>query len=172
MVTVQTMLKLQVIANQVGVTFKDLQNLTSKSVRKVFYETGKKLKSDAEGYCEEEKHGRVYNTSLGRAKITKAGVFHKKLAKPRQYTASASGEAPAVVTGVLKRSIGWEARGAEELEFGATAPYARKLEYADLIGMTGQVANIAPRPFLSRAYRENKDIIADKIAEMIQHECK
>lgn len=143
--------------------FNKLPQKQKQVVRKTLYDVGKLIsKGSRDEINTLPKHGRKYITYFG---------VSGTLKKPRYYTASAPGEAPAVVTGRLRNSIDFVVKGNVEMEVGVLkegsstaqkrgASYARDLEYKDIINMTGQVkASVAPRPFLSSAYKKNKENI-------------
>jgi hypothetical protein len=140
-----------------------LKEKTKQSIRLAFYDIGKYLTADARKFIDElPKHGRTYKTRL---KIT--GKRLKRVSKGgfmNSHIASAPGEAPAIVTGDLRRSVGFRVRGSDEVEIGAGSAkvnYAKYLEHSDLTEMKDSFKRmkIAPRPFISRAYMTNKQMI-------------
>jgi len=144
--------------NQVMLQINGLQDMQTKAIRRSLYDIGKILRSDTVRFINEKpKHGVVY-------RIRKS-VGGKGLKRIKDYTASAPGEAPGVITGKERGSIGFEVHGSDELEFGARGgqdgvDYAKYLEYGNMISMSGQGSkNIKPRPHISRAYAERKNYI-------------
>jgi hypothetical protein len=144
---------------------KELPNKQKQLIRKTFYDIGKILVADTKTEINKmPKTGRQYITRYGRK---------GSLKKPKYYTASAPGEAPAKVTGSLYDSIAFNVTGTTQMEFGVDQAklgvnYAPYLEYKNLISMTGQGSkNIKPRPFISAAYGKNRDSIRQKFANTI-----
>lgn len=85
---------------------------------------------------DEPKAGRIYNfPSLGIS----------------NHLASAPGQAPANLTGELRRSIKYSLLGKVDIAFGSTVPYGRILEKG---GINGRGHYIAPRPYLSRTFKD------------------
>ena len=71
------------------------------------------------------------------------------------------------MSGELKRSLNFLVTGSKQVQFGfdmhyGKAPYAKLLEYKDMIAMTGKgCKHIEPRPSLSAAYKGKKVIFKD-----------
>jgi hypothetical protein len=160
---------------------REMRGNLIKGIRKGFYDIGKDLVSDAKKYIDEPKHGRQYLTRVGRAKFKRYtwGAAHSidKLKAGRVHIASAPGEAPAILTGRLKRSVDFLVVGADRLDYGVFkerygCDYAKYLEYKDLVRMIGgtESKRIAPRPFISRAYKENREKIPLRIEQAIKQE--
>jgi hypothetical protein len=164
-------------ANKALPQFKDFEKVAPKAIRAAFYDIGKGLVKDMQGYIDEPKSGRIYGTKLGVSKFrvkNEVRVTPTILKKSGKHVASAPGEAPAKWTGKLRKSLDFQVIGAnkQSLTFGINqsrwgCDYAQYLEYKDLLGMTGRW-KIAPRPFVSRAYKENKERIVAKMQEAIQ----
>lgn len=164
--------------NNLQMTFKKFSKATPQVIRREFYAIGKDLVKDMKGYIGEGKSGRTYMTKKGVSKFKKSGVTASILNKSRAHVASAPGEAPANWTGRLRESLNFEVVGATEqsLRFGVDekrvrggCPYAKYLEYKDLVGMTGNGSKrIAPRPFVSRAFKENKNKIISRVEAAIK----
>jgi hypothetical protein len=162
--------------NDLQLKFKHFAEAPPKAVRAAFYEIGKDLVKDMQSYIDEPKSGRVYGTKFGVSKFRKAQVTPRILNKSRAHIASAPGQAPAKWTGKLRKSLDFQVIGATEqsLMFGVNqsrwgCDYAQYLEHKDLLGMTGQRSKrIAPRPFVSRAYAENKQKIIERMNYAIQ----
>ena len=79
----------------------------------------------------ETKHGRKYKIYVGRN--------GRRLKRPRIHTASTWTETPAILTGALSKSLGFEMKYGMILTYGADTPYARRheLEYGrSYIGTT------------------------------------
>lgn len=89
--------------------------------RKGLYFTGKA----AQAFIRKEmtsgkKTGRLYLVSVGRG--------GKRLKKPRKHIASGPDEYPAVITGDLRASVGFQVYGFDTMELGANTEYAKDLE--------------------------------------------
>jgi len=128
---------------------EDSPNAVRTGVRFALYNIGVDLVKTAEAEMRKPKSGRWYTTKVG-----KQGT---PLKKARRYQASAPGQAPAVVSGNLRRSLRFKVRGWNVMSFRAGgerfgAPYAPFLEEG--------TANMAARPFMSTAVLEvEKDAI-------------
>jgi hypothetical protein len=164
--------------NEVVLKAKALKQVTPKAIRTAFYEVGKDLVADAKKYIDEPKHGRIYLTRKGQSKFKKSGITSNVLKQSRGHVASAAGEAPAKWTGKLRNSIDFKVTGTEQLNFGVDqnrwgCDYAQYLEYKDLIAMTGNGSKkIAPRPFISRSYKENRTKLINRIQQAFQQSVK
>lgn len=141
-------------AEQLSIRLVGISLVPKRAVRKAFYDIGKDLVKTAVALIDKKpKHGRTYRLTRG------LGGRRRPL---YNHVASAPGEAPAVITGELRESINFTVHGSKDLQFGVDltrgdAPYGKFLEYANLISMTGWgSANIAPRPFISESYYQNK----------------
>lgn len=117
-------------------------------VRQAFYKLGKDLKATANKLIlDGPKTGRTYLIRIG--------------GRLKRHQASAPGEAPANLTGNLRKSIGFDVRGSESMEFGSrsgppaagispkqnVAAYSKYLEVGS--------SKIAPRPYLKPSIEEN-----------------
>lgn len=141
--------------NKVFMQIANLNNLQSKAIRRAFYDIGKILVKDAqEAIDEKPKTGITYMVRVGRD--------GKALQGARKHIASAPGEAPASITGNLRKSVNFLVQGDSRMEFGVDAgrknvKYGKYLEYGNLVAMNGRGSkNIAPRPFISRSYKKNQ----------------
>jgi len=117
---------------------EDTPNAIRTGVRFALYNIGKDLVDIATEEMRKPKSGRWYTTKVG-----KQG---SRLKKPRRYRASAPGEAPAVVTGKLRRSLDFKVKGWNYMSFRAgnnEAFYAAFLENG--------TSKMAARPFMSTA---------------------
>jgi HK97 gp10 family phage protein len=81
----------------------------------------------------------------GRRYLIYTGRGGRRLASPRPHTASAANEYPAVITGKLRKSIGYNVYGSSRLEFGARAKYAKYLELG--------TRKIKPRKYLKQTVK-------------------
>lgn len=155
---------------RVNLQIKNLASVEKQAIRKTFYDVGKDLVSDAkEEINKTPKSGRQYRKYYGQK---------GRLKRPQYYTASAPGEAPASVTGKLRKSINFTVSGDNQMTFGVdlgrgNATYGKYLEYGDLISMTGQGSRkIKPRPYLSAAYKKNISNIQQKFVNAINQAIK
>jgi len=162
---------------RVNLQLKNTVPLVRNAIRKAFYDIGKDLvASTKEEINKKPKHGAIYLKTHG---------LRGELKKPRYYTASAPGEAPAVVTGQLRKSINFTVNGYNEMIFGVDlsrgkAPYGKYLEYSNLTalsvirlaGVFHDKNRVSPRPFISAAYKKNKSNIKRKFANAINQAIK
>lgn len=109
------------------------------------------------------KHGRTYGTNLGRA--------GRVLKRTRLHTASAPGEAPAVITGRLRKSIYYKVEGSNQLRIGANTPYAAILEKGGNAGHN-HASHIAPRPYLKKNILKSRQDIEKNIISSINNKIK
>jgi len=115
---------------KVMLQIEELERLTRRGIRQAFYRVGKDVVASAKkSILDKPKSGKTYIVYRGGRK--------------RVHQSSAPGEAPANLTGTLRRSIDFQVHGSSELEVGAETPYARKLE------LGGQ--NLEARPYLISA---------------------
>tara|TARA_R110000868_G_scaffold378674_4_gene644250 strand:+ start:770 stop:1243 length:474 start_codon:yes stop_codon:yes gene_type:complete len=130
-----------------NININNLDKLTNKGVRKGFYFAGKSLVRESVKLINKKpKSGRTY--------IVNQGIGGKILKNKRFHVASAPGEAPAVITGKLRKSITFMVENHNMLRFGATAEYAGVLEKGGIAGKY----RIKPRPFLMPSiFNENKN---------------
>jgi hypothetical protein len=139
---------------RVFLQIEGLKNATTRAIRTGFYTIGKKLVADTKNEINKTpKSGRIYRIYKG---------VKGRLKQSRIHIASASGEAPAVITGTLRKSINFTVFGANSMKFGVdldrgAADYGKWLEYKNIVTMSGKGSkNIAPRPFISASYKKNK----------------
>ncbi len=112
---------------------------TKEAIRKSFYDFGKDLKQESRRLIKDPpKTGRIYDL-----RINGKRVLHQ---------ASAPGEAPANLTGALRKSVDYNVSQANQMTFGAgnhqTVDYAKKLELGG--------GNVSPRPFLIKSIEKNE----------------
>lgn len=124
------------------------------AIRKAFHAMGKDLKDYArkEILDKTKKTGRIY--------------YYYKNGKRYRHQASAPGQFPANLTGKLRKSIGFTVIGSSQLDFGASAPYAKFLEdgtqrkFFKRLGngrySEGMSAGMLARPFLKMSIENNK----------------
>ena len=136
-------------------TFRDLTKLPQevrRGIRRGAYLVGKELvKSTVKDMNKKPKSGRTYRIYQG--------IGGRKLNKPRKHIASAPlTEAPAVITGGLRKSVNFKVRGASRLEFGAgndDVKYARILEVGGVTGR-GKKSTIQGRFYLKKSINRNR----------------
>lgn len=110
---------------------------TRRGIRKAFYHTGQLLvKTARENIRRPGRTGRTYKVY-----VSQGGT---KLKRPRLHRASARGENPANLSGVLQRSTDFFVHGTTSMFFGSKAKYAPFLE-----------ENL-DRPFLKRAIDQSE----------------
>ena len=146
---------LEDIFNDLDVKIKKLKSNTEDQIKIELYEIGKDLKKKALELIDEPKTGKIYTIEIGGQLIV--------------HQASAPGEAPAILTGRLRRSINYKVIGSRMLEFASyDVLYARDLEYRDLINQTGQVLpRVEPRPFLSAAFKSESGKFPQRLKDAL-----
>lgn len=121
---------------------------TRQAVRMAFYRLGKDLVQSAKkSILDKNKTGRIYNVYT-----TQNGRRRKRV---RRHQASAPGQAPANLFGNLWRSLDFEVDGSSELTFGSksVASNGKRVPYGVYLEEGTDI--MAPRPFISRAVRNN-----------------
>ena len=111
------------------------------SIRKGMFFMGKDLVSTAQNKI-------LKQPKTGKRRIVRRGKTRRRVL----HTASAPGEAPANLSGDLRRSIGFKVQGHSQLTFGAGGDdlvYARPLELGNPKG------NLKKRPYLIPSIKEN-----------------
>jgi len=101
-------------------SLKCISSNTKKGIQDAFIAEKPILKKDAIDDMSKTKHGRdyfVYVSPSGR-----------RLKRGRWHRASKVGESPAILSGALKRSLGFKIKRGKILTFGANTPYARRHE--------------------------------------------
>lgn len=78
----------------------------------------------------------------------KTGILYRIPGRKRRHRASAPGEAPANLTGTLRRGVNFKVKGSDQMEFGDTEIYGKFLE----IG----TRRMKPRPHLIKAVKHNQ----------------
>lgn len=135
-----------------GSILVNICNIKSSSVnaiRKAFYYIGKDLKQVSNDMIlSKNKSGKIYSVRLGKTR--------------KLHQSSASGEAPANLTGNLRKSIGFEVRGGSQLEFGSRSgppsaglsPKQNVADYAAALEVGS--SRVAARPYLSPSIEKNR----------------
>ena len=125
-----------------------IKDMSKRAIRQGFYFIGKDLRQDAmQSILKGPKTGRVY-------------TIYRKNSK-RKHQSSAPGQAPANLTGNLRRSIIFEVRGSTQLEFGVSqsstqgqgGPRNTTAEYGKFLELG--TSKMEPRPFLKPAVNKN-----------------
>lgn len=78
----------------------------------------------------------------------KTGVLYRIPGRKRRHRASAPGEAPANLTGKLRRGVNFQVKGNDQMEFGDTELYGKFLEMG--------TRKMARRPHLEPAVKANQ----------------
>lgn len=120
---------------KIFIVIEGINEQTRRSVRRAFYFAGKDITDSAR------------NSILRKPKSGKTYIIRKD-GRRFNHKASAPGEAPANLSGTLRRSIDFKVQGWSELEVGADTPYARRLELGG--------GNIEARPYLIAAIEEEE----------------
>lgn len=130
------MMKITIKGDRAFVSLNKMKNATDQGIRRAFYFSGKELTKQANRLIlDPPKTGRVYR--IGN----------------KRHQASAPGQAPANLSGVLRRSVDFNVKGSTELEFGAKADYAKYLEQG--------TQKMAARPYLLPAiYKQQRNMLA------------
>jgi hypothetical protein len=130
-------IKLDPASRKAIISIDQIPECSRRGIRQGFFFLGKSLVRDAnKSILKKPKSGRTYLVRVGGRIV--------------RHRASAPGEAPANLTGKLRKSIDFLVRGSNEMEFGADTPYAKALE----LGAPDR--NLAERPYLSRSIKDNE----------------
>jgi len=144
-------IKINPQSKKVVVSIQNISKVSKKGIRQAFYFIGKDLnKSSRDSIKEKPKSGRLYRIRRG------GRIFN--------HRASAPGEAPANLTGALRRSINFTIQGSSFLQFGASAAYAGFLEDG--------TRKIEKRPFLIKSIKDNNRNIIEHFEKQIVKELK
>ena len=128
-----------------------------------------------EGIIDPPKTGTIYGRNVNAGKLTKKGKRRK--AKIVEHQASAPGEFPAADTGRLHQSITTvEVRNDDSavvVETGANTPYAERLEFGGShVAKNGKRVYIAPRPYMTPAFKANREAIKDMVTLTVAQEIR
>lgn len=125
-----------------------------RGIRRGAYLSGKELvKETRERINDKPKSGRIYTIYRG--------IGGKRLRRPRLHRASAPNEAPAVITGRLRKTIDFKVRGDKRLEFGAGSS---QVEYARILEVGG--GRIKARNYLKNTTKK----LSNKIKTILGRE--
>jgi HK97 gp10 family phage protein len=126
---------------------RNTPHLTRRGIRTAFFRLGNDLVEEARrSILEGPKTGKI------------------RRIKRKRHQSSAPGEAPANITGLLKRSIAYQQRGGDQMVFGARAEYAPFLELG--------TRRISERPYLISSVDKNKRNARDHFEREIESELK
>jgi len=142
------------------IAIKEMNKRTLQGIRSAFFDIGKDLTKDTQAsIMDKNKHGHLY-----RVKVRGISRWHR---------ASAPGEAPANLTGKLRKSTGFEVRGSDQMEFGYRGgkkgvDYGIYLELGTKKGAkAGREWRMAPRPALEMAVMKNQGNMQSKFENLI-----
>ena len=134
---------------QVFTQLDELDDRTRMGIRRFWFALGKSLsKSFNKSVMEKPRTGRVYKVRRGRV--------------TRKHTASSPGETAANLSGNYRKSIGYQLRGAMEMQFGNSAEYAGFLENG--------TSKMAERPGLSNAVAATEGESLQDASTLIERE--
>ncbi len=123
---------------RVNVRIENISQDSSRGIREGFYRLGKRLVRDtSKDILRKPRQGRLYRVRLGPKRV----IRHK---------ASVPGEAPANITGKLRRSLGFIVQGFSKMEFGYKQDYGKFLENG--------TKRIKPRPGLLINIKRNLSV--------------
>jgi hypothetical protein len=135
--------------NKIIVQINNIAKASKEGIRKAFYFIGKDLvQTGNELILDQDKNGELYVKRLGGRLV--------------RHRASSPGQPPANFTGNLRKSLGFDVRGSEQLEFGSrsgppaagvspkqnVADYAKDLEVGS--------SKVEARPYLKPSVKLNE----------------
>lgn len=132
-------------------------------IRKAFYYIGKDLQQTSQqSILSKNKTGKVYLVRLGKIK--------------KRHQASAEGQAPANLTGNLRKSIGYEVRGGDQMEFGSRngppaaglSPKQNVADYAPFLEFG--TSKMGARPFIQPSLMKNEGNIIQHFERELEKE--
>jgi HK97 gp10 family phage protein len=106
----------------------------------------------------------INSPKSGREYIVSRGRGGRALKRSRVHVASAAGEAPAVITGKLRKEVYYRVEGSNRLRIGANTDYAKFLEDG--------TSKMAPRPFVKKNIDKSRADILRKLSEGINSKIK
>lgn len=149
--------------DKISLVVDNIKNANAKAIRMAMYFIGRDLVNTSQEMIQSKnKSGRVYLKRLGRV--------------TRTHQASAPGEAPANFTGTLRKSLGFEVRGADQLEFGSrNGPPAAGLSDRQAVAKYSKfleegTSKIAARPYLKPSFDKNKGNILQHFERLLEEE--
>ena len=124
-------------SKKVLVKLYQMEQRNKKAIHDALFEIGKENVKYCQDLMLEKKTGRIYNIK---------GIEHQ---------ASAPGEAPALRSGNLFRSIDYEVRGSSEMEFGDKSQ-SDKAPYGLFLEEGVPQNNLDPRPHIGRTVEDRQ----------------
>lgn len=129
------------------IKISDLRSKNKEGIRKAFYDIGKDLTKTTSNLILAPKHGKIYKI--------------RRLKRIKMHRASAPGEAPANLSGTLRKSVGFDVNGSTKMEFGVRAPTSSiktKKTTGAIYGvyLEDGTKKMAKRPFLITAIKQNQ----------------
>lgn len=118
---------------------KKIPAMTRRGISKAFLDIGPAIIKEASNDMKKTKSGRTY-----RVYFSKKG---RRLKKGRLHRASSRGESPAILSGTLLRSLGFNRKTFTSLTIGASAEHAQWLEPS----LNGEWSGYLDRPFMLRS---------------------
>lgn len=138
---------------KVEIQIKNISMSMNRGIRRGFFLAGKKLVRDTrKDIMRKPRHGRVYNVNIR--------------GKRRRHTASVPGEAPANMTGALRKSVSFKVGGSRYMKFG----YSKAVDYGKWL--ENGTATIAPRPGLKINIKKNLKVIHGYFRDSINSNIK
>jgi len=116
-----------------------------RAIRMTFYRMGKIYWLAERDLLSKQPYGGMQRTGVA-FMLTRTAANGKRYT--RNFVRSAPGQAPAYITGTLRKSVDFKVNGAQSLTFGETAPYAGFLEDG--------TRKMAPRPHLKAVIDRDK----------------
>lgn len=145
------MLSIHVIeGKQNRAAFKSLKHAPAnvrRGIQKAFLIERRELEDDTDQSMKEGKTGRDYFVYVG-----KGG---RRLKRGRWHRASSKSESPAILTGALRKSLGFQIQKGKKLTYGANTPYARRWE-------------LSGRTYLGRSIRKRGSAIRYTLRDQIK----
>lgn len=134
------MIKITPLFSHEDIKIHSLDKNVKQGIRKGFYFAGKSLvKESIKLINTKPKSGRFYRVGVG--------IGGKALKNIRTHQASAAGEAPAVITGRLRRNTDFLVHASNFIEFGNKLDYGKFLEVG--------TSKMAKRPYLQPAIKND-----------------
>lgn len=132
---------------------KNLQFVTAQGVRRALYLAGKDMVKTSRAMMMEPKSGKPILVRMGRT---------GKLKNSRLHIQSAPGEAPAIITGTLKKSVDFNVVGTNKIEFGAkdSVSYGGFLEDG--------TSKMEKRPYLKPSIEKNEKNLYNKLNDSVK----
>lgn len=130
---IQPKIKIDKENREVFIQIKNAPNATERGIRNAFHLIGKDL---------------VKESRRSILKGPKTGQLYRIKGRKRLHRASAPGQPPANLSGDLRKAIGFQIKGSEEMKFGARS----KVDYGRFLELGTK--RMIKRPFLLRAIQK------------------